>query len=78
MPAKTFLRFVIFINAWRRILWITANLWLRSCERKHALTGAKMNQEVIVGLIMVLAVGFILAKLVGETSPSDPSASEDD
>ena len=33
-----------------------------------------MNQEVIVGLIIVLAVGFILAKLVGGTSP----ASEDD
>jgi hypothetical protein len=37
-----------------------------------------MDQEIIVGLIMVLAVGFILAKLVGETSPSNPDASEDD
>jgi hypothetical protein len=29
-----------------------------------------MNQEVIVGLIILLAVGFILAKLVGGTPHS--------
>jgi hypothetical protein len=49
-------------------------------ERPTALTETEglMNQEVIVGLIIVLAVGFILAKLVGGASPSNPSASEDD
>jgi hypothetical protein len=38
-----------------------------------------MNQEVIVGLIILLAVGFILAKLVGgDPTLKNPSASEDD
>jgi hypothetical protein len=38
-----------------------------------------MNQEVIVGLIILLAVGFILAKLVGgDPTLKNPGASEDD
>jgi hypothetical protein len=38
---------------------------LRSCERKYALTETEglMNQEITVGLIILFAVGFILAKL---------------
>ena len=42
-------------------------------------TGGPMNEQVIVGLIILLAVGFILAKLVGgDPTLKNPGASEDD
>ena len=31
-----------------------------------------MNQEIVVGLIILLAVGFILAKLESQRSDSEP------